>query len=207
MTRREGREHEPEMTALAAPAAPEGKRIEVRAPAVGLWREAPAPGTLVRPGDTIGRLEVLGVLHRLIAPVEAHGIVVAQDAERAHTGAPARRAVEHGQLMLVLDPDAAADVVSEDAAAAEGPAATEGPVFRAPTSGRFYARPGPDRPPFVQPGDELTVGQTVCLLEVMKTFHRVTYGGKGLPERARVQSVLPAEESDLNAGDIILVLA
>jgi acetyl-CoA carboxylase biotin carboxyl carrier protein len=59
----------------------------------------------------------------------------------------------------------------------------------------------------VQPGDELTVGQTVCLLEVMKTFHRVTYGGKGLPERARVQSVLPAEESDLNAGDIILVLA
>lgn len=207
MTRREGREHEPQMTALTAQAAPEGKRIEVRAPAVGLWREAPAPGTLVRPGDTIGRLEVLGVLHRLIAPVEGHGIVVASQGERARQGEPARRAVEYGQRMLVLDPDAAVGVAAEDAAAAEGPAATEGPVFRAPTSGRFYARPGPDRPPFVQPGDELTVGQTVCLLEVMKTFHRVTYGGKGLPERARVQAVLPAEESDLSAGDVILVLA
>ena len=203
MTRRDGREHEPELTALAAPASTSGTRIEVRAPAVGLWREAPLPGTLVRPGDTIGRLEVLGVLHRLIAPAAGHGIVVpapAQDEARA------RRPVEHGQLLLVLDPEAAAGVVAEDAAAAEGPAATEGPVFRAPTSGRFYIRPGPDRPPFVQPGDEIAVGQTVCLLEVMKTFHRVTYGGKGLPERARVQAVVPAEESDLDAGDVILVL-
>jgi acetyl-CoA carboxylase biotin carboxyl carrier protein len=203
---RHGREHEPELTALATPATTPGTRIEVRAPAVGLWREAPAPGTLVRPGDAIGRLEVLGVLHRLVAPAAGHGIVVpapgpAQDEARS------RRAVDHGQLLLVLDPEAAAGVAAEDAAAAEGPAATEGPVFRAPTSGRFYSRPGPDRPPFVQPGEEIAVGQTVCLLEVMKTFHRVTYGGKGLPERARVQAVLPAEESDLNAGDVILVLA
>jgi acetyl-CoA carboxylase biotin carboxyl carrier protein len=203
MTRRHGREHEPEMTALAAPA---GTRIEVRAPAVGLWREAPLPGTLVRPGDTIGRLEVLGVLHRLIAPAAGHGIVVPAPGQ-AQDEARARRPVEHGQLLLVLDPEAAAGVAAEDAAAAEGPAATEGPVFRAPTSGRFYSRPGPDRPPFVQPGDEIAVGQTVCLLEVMKTFHRVTYGGKGLPERARVQAVLPREEADLNAGDVILVLA
>jgi acetyl-CoA carboxylase biotin carboxyl carrier protein len=204
---RHGREHEPEMTALAAPASPVGARIEVRAPAPGLWREAPAPGTLVRPGDTIGRLEVLGVLHRLIAPGAGHGIVVTPAPGPASGEARARRAVEHGQLLLVLDPEAAAGVAAEDAAAAEGPAATEGPVFRAPTSGRFYIRPGPDRPPFVQPGDEIAVGQTVCLLEVMKTFHRVTYGGKGLPERARVQAVLPGEESDLNAGDVILVLA
>jgi acetyl-CoA carboxylase biotin carboxyl carrier protein len=207
MTRRHGREHEPEITALAAPS---GTRIEVRAPAVGLWREAPVPGTLVRPGDTIGRLEVLGVLHRLVAPAAGHGIVVPAPGPAhgpAQDEARARRPVEHGQLLLVLDPEAAAGVAAEDAAAAEGPAATEGPVFRAPTSGRFYSRPGPDRPPFVQPGDEIAVGQTVCLLEVMKTFHRVTYGGKGLPERARVQAVLPREESDLNAGDVILVLA
>lgn len=198
MSTRHGREHEPELTALAAPA---GTRIEVRAPAVGLWREAPAPGTLVRPGDAIGRIEVLGVLHRLVAPAGGHGIVVPGDG-----GERARRPVEYGQRLLVLDPEAAAGVAAEDAAAATGPAAGEGPVFRAPTSGRFYSRPGPDRPPFVQAGDEIAVGQTVCLLEVMKTFHRVTYGGKGLPERARVQAVLPAEESDLSAGDVILVL-
>lgn len=204
MTTRNGREHEPEMTALAAP---EGARVEVRAPAVGLWREAPAPGTLVRPGDAIGRLEVLGVLHRLLAPAAGHGIVVSPASSAAPGDDRARRPVEYGQLLLVLDPEAAAGVAAEDAAAAAGPATAEGPVFRAPTSGRFYSRPGPDRPPFVQPGDEIAVGQTVCLLEVMKTFHRVTYGGKGLPERARVQAVVPAEEADLGAGDVILVLA
>lgn len=198
MTVRTGREYEPEMTALAVPV---DGRIEVRAPAVGLWREAPAPGTLVRPGDAIGRIEVLGVLHRVIAPAHARGIVVAPADE-----IPARQALGHGQAMLVLDPEAAAGVVAEDAAVVEAGTAAEGPVFRAPTSGRFYGRPGPDRPAFVEVGDEITVGQTVCLLEVMKTFNRVSYGGKGVPERARVKAVVPADEDDLSAGDVILVL-
>lgn len=198
MTVPTGREFEPEMTALVAPA---GQRIEVRAPAVGLWREAPAPGTLVRPGDAIGRLEVLGVLHRVIAPAHARGMVVAAADETS-----ARQLLGYGQTMLVLDPEAAAGVAAEDAAATEIAGAAEGPVFRAPTSGRFYSRPGPDRPAFVQAGDEISVGQTVCLLEVMKTFNRVTYGGKGLPERARVKAVVPADEADLAAGDVILVL-
>jgi acetyl-CoA carboxylase biotin carboxyl carrier protein len=201
---RQGREHEPEWTALAAPA---GARIEVRAPAVGLWREAPAPGSLVRPGDTVGRLEVLGVLYRLVAPAGVHGVVMTPAAEDR-----ARQPVSYGQVLLVLDPEVAAGVAHEDAARSSGSAmasgatAAEGPVFRAPSSGRFYSRPGPGRPPFVQPGDEIAVGQTVCMLEVMKTFHRVTFGGKGLPERARVVAVVPVDDTELAAGDIILVL-
>ena len=49
-------------------------------------------------------------------------------------------------------------------------------------------------------------GQTVALLEVMKTFHRVAYGGDGLPERAKDVAIVPAEESDLAGGDAILTL-
>jgi acetyl-CoA carboxylase biotin carboxyl carrier protein len=200
MTTRHGREHEPEMTALAAPS---GTRIEVRAPAVGLWRDAPPAGSLVRPGDSIGRLEVLGVMHRLIAPAQAHGIASVP----AHQGELARRPLQHGQVMLVLDPEAVLGVAAADTAAgAVTGAAEQGRVFRAPTSGRFYGRPAPDRPPFVQPGDEITVGQTVCLIEVMKTFIRVAYGGAGLPERARVGAVRPTDDAELAAGDVILIL-
>ena len=60
-----------------------------------------------------------------------------------------------------------------------GHAAATGLVFRAPTSGRYYGRSSPDKPAFVTAGDELPAGATVCLLEVMKTFNRVTYSGGG----------------------------
>jgi acetyl-CoA carboxylase biotin carboxyl carrier protein len=79
-------------------------------------------------------------------------------------------------------------------------------VFRAPTSGRFYGRSTPDKPPFVQVGSELGTGTAVCLLEVMKTFHRVTYGGTDVPTRARVREVLVADGADVNAGDPLLAL-
>lgn len=203
-----GRVFEPELTAVAAEA---GAHIELRSPAVGLWREAPAPGTLVRPGDAIGRLEILGVLHRVVVPPGARGMVIAGLPHDAGAGADAgaalaRRPLGHGQRMLVLDPAATADAIADAAPAAAAVITPEGLAFRAPTSGRFYSRPSPDRPSFVSVGDEIEPGRTVCLLEVMKTFNRVTYGGKGMPARARVKAIVPADEADLAAGDIILLL-
>ncbi|MEO0323090.1 MAG: biotin/lipoyl-containing protein, partial [Myxococcota bacterium] len=85
-------------------------------------------------------------------------------------------------------------------------ATAEGLVFRAPLAGRFYARPTPDEPPFVAAGQEIATGATVCLLEVMKTFHRVSYGGLGLPERATVARVLVSDGDDLDEGTPILAL-
>ena len=40
----------------------------------------------------------------------------------------------------------------------------------------------------------------------MKTFHRVTYGGPGLPERARVRAILIADGADVTAGEPLLAL-
>jgi acetyl-CoA carboxylase biotin carboxyl carrier protein len=79
-------------------------------------------------------------------------------------------------------------------------------VFRSPTSGRFYARPSPDEAPYVQVGEIISAGHTICLLEVMKTFNRVTYGGEGLPQRAEVLAVLPADGDDIDSGQTILGL-
>jgi 3-methylcrotonyl-CoA carboxylase beta subunit len=93
------------------------------------------------------------------------------------------------------------------AAAAPRPTDTAGLAVRAPSSGRYWARPAPDKPPFVSVGDVVTSGQTICLLEVMKTFHRVTWGGPDLPERARVTAVHPQDGDDLTADQVILELA
>lgn len=58
-------------------------------------------------------------------------------------------------------------------AAAAGAAEEEGPAVSAPLVGTFYAAPAPEQPPFVRPGDRVRKGQTVCLLEAMKTMIEV----------------------------------
>jgi acetyl-CoA carboxylase biotin carboxyl carrier protein len=198
--KRDGRVFEPVIEALLRDGERAGT-VALAAPVIGLWRNPPAVGELISPGSDLGEIEVLGRLHRLQAPAKARGVVVEIDTDRA------RRPVGHGDRLMVLDTEATVGGgATADDASDDSHDATGGLVVRSPSSGRFYARPAPDKPPFVSAGDEIATGHTICLLEVMKTFNRVTYGGSGLPERARVIAVVPADESDLDAGDVILEL-
>jgi acetyl-CoA carboxylase biotin carboxyl carrier protein len=43
-------------------------------------------------------------------------------------------------------------------------------TIEAPIPGTFYRRPAPDQPVFKADGDQVAVGDTVGLIEVMKTF-------------------------------------
>ena len=42
-----------------------------------------------------------------------------------------------------------------------------------PLPGTFYRRPSPDKPPYKEEGDSVAKGDTIGLIEVMKTFHEV----------------------------------
>jgi len=173
---------------------------ELRAPAVGMWRGMPPAGLFVTAGTPIGTLEVLGMFYRLVAPTGAHGMVA-----EVPRGA-ARVPVGYGERLVTLDADVSGAAVARTEAAAEQAASATGLALRASTSGRFYRRSGPGKDPFVSDGDEIGTGQTVCLLEVMKTFNRIVYGGDGLPERARIVAIVPEDGADLDAGDVILDL-
>jgi acetyl-CoA carboxylase biotin carboxyl carrier protein len=186
----------------------DARRVELLAPSPGLWRDAPAVGALIRPGDSIGSLEVLGTEHRLRAPDGAQGIVLADNHESELT----RRPVDYGARLLSLDPDTLVRgatgpgaIASEQGAGSK--AGHEGTlVFTSPSSGRFYQRPSPDRPAFVELGQILERGQTIGLLEVMKTFTRINYDDPKLPARAKVVAMLAIDQGDLGRGDPILQL-
>jgi biotin carboxyl carrier protein len=49
-----------------------------------------------------------------------------------------------------------------------------------PLPGTFYRRPTPDTPPFKAEGDSIAAGDTIGLVEVMKSFHAIQaqFGGK-----------------------------
>ena len=52
----------------------------------------------------------------------------------------------------------------------------------------FYRRPSPERPPFVEEGDEVTEDTPPCLLEVMKCFRQVLASVRGRIEKICVES-------------------
>jgi acetyl-CoA carboxylase biotin carboxyl carrier protein len=181
---------------------PDGK-LRLEAPTVGLYRGAPRSGSLVAPDQPIGQLEILGVLHHLLAPAEAAGLVLPPETRDL----PSRRPVEHGSLLVMLDPEA----VTAGAVQGAGPglrssASAGAMVFRAPTAGRWYTRPGPGKPPLIAAGTVVEHGQAVGLIEVMKTFSRLHYGGEGLPPRARVRTIVVKDEEDVAAGDTLFEL-
>lgn len=45
--------------------------------------------------------------------------------------------------------------------------------IKSPLPGTFYRNPSPEDPPFVEDGGSISVGDTIGLIEVMKTFHEV----------------------------------
>lgn len=56
-------------------------------------------------------------------------------------------------------------------------------VLVAPMDGSFWSKPSPDQPPFVSIGQQIQVGQTIGLIEVMKTFTPVRATEAGVLER------------------------
>jgi biotin carboxyl carrier protein len=61
-------------------------------------------------------------------------------------------------------------------------------VIAAPLPGVFYRRPAPEKPPFKSEGESVAVGDTVGLIEVMKTFTAVVAEDSGRLARFLVEN-------------------
>lgn len=58
-------------------------------------------------------------------------------------------------------------------AAVEAPIAETGFVAKSPMVGTFYRAPNPESPNFVNIGDTVKVGQTLCIIEAMKLLNEI----------------------------------
>ena len=58
-------------------------------------------------------------------------------------------------------------------AAAAAPAVPQGHVVTSPMVGTFYRAPSPGADPFVQVGDTVKEGQTICIIEAMKLLNEI----------------------------------
>jgi acetyl-CoA carboxylase biotin carboxyl carrier protein len=72
-------------------------------------------------------------------------------------------------------------------------------TIHAPLPGVFYRRPAPDQPPYKKEGDAVAVGDTIGLIEVMKTFTPVI-----AEEAGRVVKFVVENEEAIMAGQPLL---
>lgn len=66
-------------------------------------------------------------------------------------------------------------------------------AIKSPMIGTFYRSAGPDKPPFVNVGDEITAGKTVCIIEAMKLFNEIESDIKGKIVKVLVNDATPVE--------------
>jgi oxaloacetate decarboxylase alpha subunit len=72
--------------------------------------------------------------------------------------------------------------------------ATDGAIrVEAPMVGTFYRAPQPGAPPFVEEGDAVAPGQTLCILEAMKLMNEVKAEVEGVVRTIHVQNGQPVE--------------
>lgn len=80
------------------------------------------------------------------------------------------------------------------AAAAEQPAApTSGSSISSPMVGTAYLSPSPDADPFVSVGDSVKKGQTIMIVEAMKTMNQIPASEDGVVASIAVEDGQPVE--------------
>ncbi|MGD1843377.1 MAG: acetyl-CoA carboxylase biotin carboxyl carrier protein [Thermonemataceae bacterium] len=66
-------------------------------------------------------------------------------------------------------------------------------TIKSPMIGTFYRAPDPDSPAFTNIGDEVSVGQTVCIVEAMKLFNEIESEVAGRIVKVLVENASPVE--------------
>jgi acetyl-CoA carboxylase biotin carboxyl carrier protein len=91
--------------------------------------------------------------------------------------------------MMAAVPAAAAAV----AAAPEAPAEPEGHVVKSPMVGTFYRSSAPGAKPFVEIGQSVNAGETLCIIEAMKLLNEIEADQGGVVKSVLVENGQPVE--------------
>jgi acetyl-CoA carboxylase biotin carboxyl carrier protein len=86
-------------------------------------------------------------------------------------------------------------------AAPSAPPRAKGDVVSSPMVGSVYLQPAPDAVPFVQVGDTVTAGQTLMIIEAMKTMNPIPATKAG-----RVVEILVEDGQPVEFGEPLAVI-
>jgi oxaloacetate decarboxylase alpha subunit len=134
-------------------------------------------------GATEGLLIDRGLLETLVDVVDAAGGEAEVSVEVAGARVTVRRAG------AAPEPQ---DQVVADADVEDGLVRVESPIV-----GTFYRAPSPEADPFVEEGERVSAGQTLCLIEAMKLFNEIAAERDGVVRQVVVENAEPVEYGQL----------
>jgi len=152
-------------------------------------------------------------IKKLIELLEESGIAEieikeGEEAVRISRMPPGASAVQPPQLThlgaVPAGSPAMTPAVGAEAAVLESAAPKPKPsehVITAPMVGTFYASPSPGAKPFVEIGDEIKVGQVLCIIEAMKMMNQIEADRAG-----RVASVMARNGDPVEFGQPLFVV-
>lgn len=142
-------------------------------------------------------------LKTLIELVQESGIAeleITEGEERVRIS----RSVPGGHMMMPTTPatmmvaagaapaPAAVSAAAASAIAEEAPV-EEGHVVKSPMVGTFYRSPSPGAPSFIEIGQSITAGQTLCIIEAMKLLNEIESDVAGVVKKVLVENGQPVE--------------
>ncbi|RLB49861.1 MAG: hypothetical protein DRI90_24205 [Deltaproteobacteria bacterium] len=178
------------------------KTFLVRSPAVGVADGVPKRGVYLNASEGFLTLAILNRRYVVQLPRNVQGMVSELLIE--DTAVP----VAYGEPLFRLSQALDLESTRGGAATKEGEP-QEGDdliAVTAPSDGVFYRRPSPDKPNYADEGAEVTSGSVLGLIEVMKSFNQITYGGPDLPERGIVTRVLATDASEVAYGQTLFLV-
>jgi oxaloacetate decarboxylase alpha subunit len=139
-------------------------------------------------------------LKRLIRLVQRTGIGELEINSGGRSVRISASAANSGHVMVPAG-TRAMDAAATSASPAPAPAAPAPPPEPAanqkavvsPMVGTFYRAPAPDADPFVEVGDVIEVGQTVCIIEAMKLMNEIEAETKGRVAKILIENAQPVE--------------
>src|SRR5213075_59477 len=136
-------------------------------------------------------------LKKLIDLVQESGISELEITE----GEEKVKSVKGGAVAIAAAPIAASVATTQalpapssgPAAPAAEPAAQEGHVVKAPMVGTFYRSSSPDAKVFVEVGQTVKEGETICIIEAMKLMNEIESDASGVVKAILVENGQPVE--------------
>ena len=111
------------------------------------------------------------------------------------------RVVRGGSVAATVMPVASSPAPVPVAAPAEMDAASHHGAVLSPMVGVAYLSPEPGAPPFVTIGQQVSAGQTLLLIEAMKTFNQIK-----APKAGTVTAILAQSGGPVEYGEVLAIL-
>jgi acetyl-CoA carboxylase biotin carboxyl carrier protein len=120
-------------------------------------------------------------------------IELADGERRIRVARPTAPVASAAPVMMAATPAAAVPSAAAPAAAPAGDLSKHPGVVKSPMVGTAYLAPEPGKPNFVSVGDKVNAGQTLLIIEAMKTFNPIKAPKAGTVIQVLIENARPVE--------------